>query len=122
MPKKILIIDDDKDLILLLSRKLSLAGYDIVTALDGIQGTQLALKESPDLVVLDVKLPGGGGIETLKKLRGIPKTWTIPIIIITAYDHPQIRHEFHEQQIDAFIKKPFTDDVLLEKIKEAIRE
>jgi len=114
--KKILIVDDDKDLVKLLSQKISQAGYRIIVAYDGLQATRLAYKEDPDLIILDIKLPAGGGIGTLKNLKSSAKTNTKPVIVITAFEDPEIRKEVSEYGVEEYMVKPINSAELIEKI------
>ncbi len=120
--KKILIIDDDKVLTLLLSRKLSEAGYEVVNAFDGVQGLRLAFHEKPDLILLDIRFPAGGGINTLEKLSSSTKTWNIPIIIITGYDEPEIKQQISGYNVIEYMIKPIEPQSLIDKIREVIGE
>lgn len=120
--KKILVIDDDRVLILLLNRRISEAGYEVISAFDGVQGLRLAFQKNPALILLDIRFPAGGGIETLKKLNTSMKTMNIPIIIITSYDDPQIREQTSEYNVLEYMLKPLDIEKLLTKIREIIGE
>ncbi len=84
MSKKILIIEDDKDIVDLLKHYLTKEGYVTKDAGDGISGLKKAKAESFDLIVLDIMLPEMDGLEVCKELRGNSKTSTIPVIMLTA--------------------------------------
>ena len=70
--KKILIVEDEKILTKTMEERLSLEGFDVVKAYDGLEGLEKAMSENPDLIILDILLPNMNGIEMLKKLRTIP--------------------------------------------------
>jgi CheY-like chemotaxis protein len=80
---KILIADDDKALVHMLASKLSERGFEIFAAYDAIQAWMAVMRYVPDAVVLDVSMPGGTGIEVLRKLKQFPKTSAIPSVIIS---------------------------------------
>jgi len=81
---KILVADDEQDMRVLLSTLLSNVGYDVSEAADGLAATKMACQERPDVILLDVSMPGVGGLEVLKWLRGNPVTRSIPVILVTA--------------------------------------
>ena len=93
--KKILLIEDDKDQILLYQTKFELSGYVFVAAENGIQGLQFAEQEKPDMILIDLLMAGMGGIEVLEKLKENPKTKSIPAIIVTNLD----KHELAEKAL-----------------------
>ena len=84
MPKKILLIDDDPGVHVIVVPILAKAGYGVVSAKTGEQGLQLALSERPDLIILDVILPGIKGRELCKKLKAYKVLKPIPIVFLTA--------------------------------------
>ena len=109
---KILLVDDEPSILKILSIKLRVSGYQIITALNGNEALKLIKSEKPDLVLLDVIMPGMDGFEVLQKLRVFSK---LPVIIVSA------RPEYSKQAINlganAFISKPFDIDELLKKIE-----
>ena len=88
MAKKILIIEDEEILIDLLQRKLTMAGYDVLVAKNGIEGINEIKKEIPDLILLDIVMPKMGGFEVMKELQKDEKFSKIPIIIISNSGQP----------------------------------
>ncbi len=109
---KILVVDDDKDMLRLLARKLGAAGFNVVFAQDGAQATRLARLEEPDLVLLDLGLPAGDGMTLLARLRNHAPTSTIPVVVVSGRGA-----EAGEQALaagaDAYFDKP-PDPVQLE--------
>lgn len=106
MPNKlILLIDDDETLLGLLEEHLQSAGYRTLTANDGKQGLQMALDNNPDLIVLDVMMPGMDGWEVLTRLR---KNSRIPIIMLTAKGDEIDKLRGFREGIDDYITKPFS--------------
>jgi len=113
--RNILIIDDEKDLCLLLSESLSASGYHVATANTRKEGMVCIKKESPDLVFLDLKLPDGDGINILSKIRRLcPETI---VIIISAYGSEESREEAMQNGAYGFIDKPFTERDILKCIR-----
>src|SRR5690606_1942139 len=82
--KKILVVDDEKDLVELVSYNLKRSGYDVVTASDGNEAVEAAQRELPDLVLLDLMLPGIDGTEVARRLKADSRTARTPIIMLTA--------------------------------------
>lgn len=80
----ILVVDDDKDALMLASKLLGKRGYDVLTADNGPEGIELAVSEHPDLVILDISMPGMDGGQVSKKLKENPQTQNIPIIHLTS--------------------------------------
>jgi CheY-like chemotaxis protein len=118
MGKKILIVDDDNVLLLILSRRLSQAGHQILTALDGDQAVRQATREKPDLILLDIRLPAGGGMGVLKTLKNSTRTMQIPVIAMTATEDLPLRREVEAYGLEGFLIKPLDIDGLLKKIEE----
>ncbi|MFQ6097982.1 MAG: response regulator, partial [Armatimonadota bacterium] len=84
MAKKILVVDDEKHIVRLVEVNLQRAGYDVVTAYDGVQALEMVKQERPDMLVLDVMMPRMNGFEVLKQLKANPETQEIPVIMLTA--------------------------------------
>ena len=117
MNKKILVVDDEAQIVRLLSLRLQANNYDVVVAYDGFQCVQMANDENPDLILLDIKMPMGGGIKAFEKLKGNPLTKLIPVIFITAFPSVEIKKQVLEMGANGFIAKPFDSEELLDKIK-----
>ncbi|HET7207709.1 MAG TPA: response regulator [Terriglobales bacterium] len=79
----VLIADDSKFQVQLLSSYLSDQGYEVLTAMDAMQGSMAAMRHSPDAIVLDINMPGGTGFEVLKRLKNSTKTQHIPVVIVS---------------------------------------
>jgi DNA-binding response OmpR family regulator len=112
---KILIVEDEAGIVQFLKQGLEEEGYEITTALDGLLGFELFKKESFDLILLDWMLPKMNGLELCKAIR--IKDKTIPIIFLTAKDTIQETIEGLKAGANDYIKKPFSFDELLERIK-----
>ncbi|SRR6266566_4949323 len=82
--KKVLVADDDPVTLETLGAQLRGVGYEVVTAMDAMQAFMLALRSNPDAVLLDIQMPGGTGLDTLKRLRTSTKTQSIPVMAMSA--------------------------------------
>ncbi|MEI6048972.1 MAG: response regulator transcription factor [Bacteroidota bacterium] len=119
MKKKILIIEDEIDLIKGLKLNLSDEGYDVAWAVNGLEGLRKALEEAPDLIILDIMLPEMDGLEVCQKLR--QKNIGIPIIMLTAKGEEIDKVVGLEIGADDYITKPFSIRELLARIKARLR-
>jgi CheY-like chemotaxis protein len=122
MDKKILVVDDDKQIALLLASRLKANKYDIVVAHDAVQAIDKAFKERPDLILLDIKMPGGGGFRVMDYLRHSASTALIPIIVITAYGSAEIQQMAKDKRAIHMIRKPFKAEDLLPRVRAALGE
>jgi len=120
MRKKILVVDDNKHLLGLLRLNLKGQGFSITTAANGIDAVQKALTLAPDLVLLDLMLPGLDGFAVCETLRKHPLTASTPIIIMTGMAGEFTRFAGFESGGSDFITKPVTTKALLGKIKELL--
>lgn len=121
MPKaKILIVDDDHDIRRLLGHRLKADGYEAVFAGDAIAAVNVARKESPDLILLDLGLPAGDGRLVMERLRAMPALEGIPVLIITARDVAAEQGELASAGATAVFQKPFDHDELLAAIDRAL--
>src|SRR5215813_2552012 len=85
MPKKILVIEDHEEMRELLQLALEQAGYEVATAMDGVQGYDKALFLKPDLIVTDIRMPGADGIHVVRRVRDTPSLQHVPILVTTAF-------------------------------------
>jgi DNA-binding response OmpR family regulator len=118
--KRILIVDDERDIVKALMIRLRSSGYDVITAFDGAQGVFMANKEIPDLVILDIRMPAGDGFSVVEKLKGSNRTHRIPVIILTG--SPETNAEEKAMGLGArfYIKKPYDPEELLDAVKRAL--
>jgi CheY-like chemotaxis protein len=112
MTKKILVIDDEPDLRLLVRLILESEGYEIVEAASGEEGLQLIPDEQPRLVLLDIRLPGIDGWEVLERMR-TDHAGDIPVIIMSAHSSPRTLERAKEQGTQGYLVKPFKEADLL---------
>ena len=116
MKKKILVVDDEPQIVRLIALRLKANNFDVVCAYDGYQCVQVAKLELPDLILLDIKMPLGGGIRAFENLKDIYATSIIPVIFITAFPSVEVKKQVMEMGAEDFISKPFNSEVLIEKI------
>jgi two-component system phosphate regulon response regulator PhoB len=115
--KKILVVDDEEDILNLLSYNLEKAGFLVVTAEDGPEALELAVKEAPDLILLDIMLPNMEGTEVLKRLKGKAETEATPVIMLTAKGEEIDRIVGFELGADDYITKPFSPRELILRVR-----
>jgi DNA-binding response OmpR family regulator len=116
---KILVVEDEPNMVVGLRDNFEFEGYEVITARDGVEGLQLALDESPDLVVLDVMMPRMSGLEVCKQLRA--KRASIPIIMLTARGQEVDKVVGLELGADDYVTKPFSIRELLARVKAVLR-
>ncbi len=121
MSHKILIIDDQPENVFVLQDRLEHEGYKIVTAYDGQSGINKAVGEQPDIILLDIMMPGMSGFEVCEVLTKNEKTKKIPIIMVTALTGSDDIKKGLELGAYDYIKKPFNRVELLARIKSALR-
>lgn len=121
MVRKILVVDDEAVLIEAIAYNLEQSGYQVVTALDGISALDLARKEDPDLIVLDIMLPGIDGLEICRQLRREDCTATVPIIMLTAKGDEIDKVVGLEVGADDYVTKPFGRRELLARVRALLR-
>lgn len=119
--EKILVVDDEEDILELVKHTLSKEGYEITGAHTGEKALSFAIEKSFDMIVLDLMLPGLDGLEVAKRLKGHPDTRHIPIIMLTAKGEEADVVTGLELGADDYITKPFSPRVLLARIKAVLR-
>lgn len=119
--ERILVVDDEEDILELIRHNLSKEGYDIICAQSGEDALKSAVRTAFDLMILDLMLPGVDGLEVAKRLKGDPDTRHIPIIMLTAKGEEADVVTGLELGADDYITKPFSPRVLLARIKAVLR-
>ncbi|MFZ6032288.1 MAG: response regulator transcription factor [Melioribacter sp.] len=119
--KKILVIDDYPDNVFLLQDRLEQEGFEVIKAYDGNMGIKKAIEEKPDLILLDIMMPGISGYEVCKTLTNNEETKQIPIILLTALTEAENLKEGLQAGAFDYIKKPFNRTELVARIKSALR-
>jgi two-component system KDP operon response regulator KdpE len=118
--KKILIVEDEKDCLLIMAAELRASGYKVVSAWDAVGAVMMAVQEKPDLILLDIGLPAGNGIVVMERIAAISNIAATPIIIVTASDSAKTKKQAFEKGAAAYFQKPFELDKLLEAIQKAL--
>jgi len=122
MAKKILVVDDEPHIVKTIASRLMSKNYEVVAAYDGVQAIAKARKEKPDLIILDIKMPAGGGVSVYESLKDLIDTAITPVIFITAYPSEETRQKVLEMGAEDFITKPFEPLDLLAKVRKALGE
>jgi len=122
MPKKILLVEDDPDMVEMLRFALNREGYAIRTAVTGREALRKALIAPPDLILLDLILPGLNGFNVCERLRSHPTTASVPIIMVTALPGELPRLAGVELGADGYIRKPFEIQELVSLVGEWFRQ
>ena len=120
MSKKILIIDDEPDFIEMIKMRLEANDYDVVSAPDGIQGVEVAQEQKPNLILLDVMMPGWDGYETLRQLRKSPETKQTPVIMLTAKGESKSIFKAQGMGSSDYLIKPCDAQELLSTVRKYI--
>jgi DNA-binding response OmpR family regulator len=118
--RKILLIEDEKELVFGLTAFLKSQGYLIIAAYDSVFGISLAHKEKPDLIILDLGLPAGGGFHVLENLKNSVETIGIPVLVLTAQQGIDLEEKVKQMGAVAYFNKPFDPESLSSQIKEIL--
>jgi DNA-binding response OmpR family regulator len=116
----ILLVDDSMTTLTMVSARLQRMGYDVVTATRGEEALALALDRRPQLIVLDIEMPGLGGIEVSQRLRNAPSFADVPIILLTAHAEPEYVQAGLDAGANAYIVKPFSPQELATRIDDLL--
>lgn len=119
--KKVLVVDDERDLVELIGMNLQRNGYDISSAHDGATGLDLARKQKPDLLILDVMMPGLSGRDVTMALKSDPDTAGIPILMLTAKTEETDIIVGFSMGADDYVTKPFSMKVLMARVSAVLR-
>jgi DNA-binding response OmpR family regulator len=120
--KKILVVDDDRHLLMGLTPRLKANGYTVVSAADAISALAVARQELPDLVILDLGLPAGDGFLVLERMRNLPDLAAIPVIVLSARDPADNEKRALDAGALAFFQKPPDIHAFLTAIRQAMGE
>ncbi len=118
--KVVLLVDDDEDLLVALAAPLRRQGFDVAVATDAVTAVSTAVKQPPDLVVLDIGLPGGDGIMVMQRLHSLPQLAGVPIIILSGRDPEKARDASLAAGAVAYFAKPVAADALSAAIVDAL--
>src|SRR6266850_6797908 len=117
MTHKILVVEDDKRIALALTVRLRAAGYDVITAPDAVLAVSMALKHRPDLMVLDILMPGGNGFLVAERIQDLEAMLGVPCIFLTASKQPGLREQARRLGAAGFFEKPYEAGTLLAAIR-----
>jgi two-component system cell cycle response regulator DivK len=118
MSKRILVVEDQEDNRAILRDLLSSAGYELIEATNGQEGIELARKERPDLILMDIQLPVIDGYEATRRIKGDAVLGSIPIIAVTSYALSGDEMKARTAGCDGYVTKPFSPRQLLAKVRE----
>jgi len=119
--KKILVVDDERDLVEIMTFRLKSAGYDVLSAYDGQEALEKARRDKPDLIILDLMLPKIDGYKVCGMLKFDARFKKIPIILFTARAQEVDKKTGEDMGADAYITKPFEPAAFLAKIEELLK-
>ena len=122
MSKRILIVEDDAAMRQVLHLRLRSLHYDTIPVADAISALSEARKQTPDLIILDLGLPGGGGLNLIQRLQTIPKLAVIPVIVLSARERTAMEKAVLDAGAQAFFQKPADPEQLHKKIQELLGE
>ncbi|CAN7150634.1 PleD family two-component system response regulator [Brevundimonas sp. LjRoot202] len=121
MTARILVVDDVEPNVRLLEAKLTIEYYEVLTAMDGATALEIAAAERPDIILLDVMMPGMDGFETCRRLKADPVTRHIPVVLVTALDGREDKIKGLDVGADDFVTKPIDDVILFARVKSLVR-
>lgn len=119
--QKILLIEDEEDIAALIKLQADLSGYRLIIEVDGINGYRAVEREKPDLIILDIMLPGQSGLDVCRKIKHNPELKHIPVIILSAKSEELDVVLGLELGADDYVTKPFSPKVLFSRIKAVLR-
>jgi CheY-like chemotaxis protein len=116
-PSRILLVDDYRDALEMWGLYLRACGYEVFTSADGLDAMRIAVAELPDVIILDLDLPGISGYEAARRLRELPATAKIPLIAATGYSHAQQLDEAYRVGFNTILVKPCEPSTLVQEIE-----
>jgi len=120
MPKKILVVEDDADNRCIVAKVLSVEGYHVIEAIDGVEALAQVSKERPDLILMDLALPNMDGWEATRRLKSDPATRSIPVVALTAFAMRGDEEQARAAGCDDYIPKPARPVAIREVVKKYI--
>ena len=120
MPTQVLVVDDEPDLVELLTCQLRSCGYEVIRAATGLEALHQARRHLPDVILLDLMLEGMDGYSVCEILRAQPSTARIPVILVTALGGEIARLNGFEAGADDFVRKPFVREEIVRRIEQVL--
>src|SRR6201994_2919474 len=121
MTARVLVVDDILSNVKLLEAKLTAEYFEVVTAFNGLEALAKIAEHAPDIVLLDVMMPGMDGFEVCRRIKSDPKTAYIPVVMVTALDQPSDRVAGLDAGADDFLTKPVDDAALFARVRSLVR-
>jgi DNA-binding response OmpR family regulator len=121
MQRCVVIADDDPTIISLVQLRLGMARYNVVATNDAIAAVAMVRAKEPIAVILDVQMPGGGGLSALAKIKADPQMRNLPVMILTGERNPETVMEAMSGGADDYMVKPFNPDALLERLSRLVK-
>src|SRR3569832_63457 len=121
MTARVLVVDDILSNVKLLEAKLTAEYFEVVSAFNGLECLKKMEEAPPDIVLLDVMMPGMDGFEVCRRIKGNPKTAHVPVVMVTALDQPSDRVAGLEAGADDFLTKPVDDAALFARVRSLVR-
>jgi two-component system cell cycle response regulator DivK len=122
MSKRILVVEDQEDNRRIVRDLLTSTGYELIEALDGETGVRMAKEHQPDLILMDIQLPGLDGYEATRRIKAEPTLRAIPIVVVTSYALSGDDAKAMAAGADAYVAKPFSPRQLLATIRKLLPE
>ncbi len=122
MPRKVMIVDDEPHMLRVIELSISKGAYAIVIARNGLEAIELAAREKPDLIVMDVAMPEMDGLTALRHLKAAPETAGIPVIMLTVRGQALTRYLAEDAGAALFLTKPFSPTLLLAETRRILGE
>lgn len=122
MKRRILVVDDEVAIVRVLRDRLEMEGFEVLTAYNGSEGVEIALKEQPDLIIMDITMPNMDGLTAAKLLREKPETAHIPIVMLTARGQESDEQAGYQAGAVLYFTKPFSTRQLVREIRSILGE
>jgi CheY-like chemotaxis protein len=119
--KKVLVVEDNRDNLRIVQYALQRAGYEVISAGSGEEGVELAVKEKPCFIIMDINLPGIDGIETTRRIRNSEADGSIPVIAVTSYAMTGDRERIMKAGCNGYIEKPIDPITIMDRIHKITR-
>jgi len=120
--KKVLVVDDDPDTLLVYEKTLSAAGFKVLKAMNGKQSLEEARKNRPDIIIMDIMMPEADGISSILKLKGDDRTSAIPVVVATSVEEMEDRTVADSLGVAGYFVKRANMDQIITKIEEILEE